>query len=157
MVRAQAKKWGVDPSKVGVLGFSAGAHLSAALSTNYEARTYDRVDGADDLACRPDFAVLIYPGGLLPRDSSTLSPELKVTASAPPTFIAQTEDDNVRVENSLVYYAALKAAKVPVEMHLYPTGGHGYGLRKSQHAVTTWPARVEDWLRTLRVIVRSGT
>lgn len=155
MVRARAAEWGVDPGKIGVLGFSAGAHLSAALSTNYDKRSYERVDAADDLPCRPDFAVLVYPGGLVPRDSSSLSSELKVTSSTPPTFLAQTEDDQVRVENSLAYYAALKAAKVSVEMHLYPTGGHGYGLRRTEHAVTGWPLRVEEWLRTLKVAGKS--
>ncbi len=152
LMRTRARELGIDPAKVGVLGFSAGAHLSAALSTNYEKRSYDRVDAADDRSAKPAFAVLIYPGGIVPRDSTTLAPELKVNASVPPTFIAQTADDNVRVENSLVYYAALKEAKVPVEMHLYPTGGHGYGLRKSADTVTTWPARVEDWLRALHII-----
>jgi acetyl esterase/lipase len=148
MVRARAKEWGIDPRRVGVLGFSAGAHLSAALSTNYSQRTYERVDEADDLDCRPDFAVLIYPGGIVPRDSEKISPEIQVTANTPPAIIVQSTDDNVRVENSLAYYAALKSAKVPVEMHLYPSGGHGYGLRRSDHLVTTWPARVDDWMRS---------
>ncbi len=149
IVRAHAADWGIDAARVGVLGFSAGAHLSAELSTHFDKRIYDRLDTSDDLSCRPDFAVLIYPGGLLPPKSDTMSQEIQVTANAPPTFIAQTEDDGVRVENSLAYYAALKAAKVPVEMHLYPSGGHGYGLRPSKHGVTTWPARVEEWMQRL--------
>jgi acetyl esterase/lipase len=152
MVRQRAAEWGIDPKRIGVLGFSAGAHLSAALSTNFGKRIYERVDGADDLSCRPDFAVLIYPGGIVPRDSDQLSSELHAGAGAPPTFLAQTEDDPVRVENSLAYYGALKAAKVPVEMHLYPTGGHGYGLRPSKDAVATWPARAEDWMRALGML-----
>lgn len=152
MVRARAKDWGIDPQRVGVLGFSAGAHLSAALSNNFEKRSYDRVDDLDDANCRPDFAVLIYPGGIIPRDSDAMSPEVQPSAKTPPTFLAQAEDDGVRVENSLAYYAALKAAKVPVEMHLYPSGGHGYGLRPSKHLVVTWPARVEDWMRSLGVL-----
>ena len=152
VVRANAKKWGIDSSRIGVLGFSAGAHLSAAVSNNFETRTYERVDAADDTGCRPDFAVLLYPGGLVPKESKDLSPDLKVVANAPPTIIVQTADDSVRVENSLAYYAALKGAKVPVEMHLYPSGGHGYGLRPSTHLVSTWPARVEDWMRSLGVL-----
>lgn len=152
MVRARSKEWGIDPQRIGVLGFSAGAHLSAALSTNFEKRAYDRLDDADGLSCRPDFAVLIYPGGLVPRDSDQLSSELHVGANTPPTFLVQTEDDSVRVENALAYYAALKAAKVPVEMHLYPSGGHGYGLRPSKDAVATWPARAEEWMRRLGVL-----
>ena len=126
MVRAHAAEWEIDPKRIGVLGFSAGAHLSAALSTHFEKRTYDRVDDMDDLSCRPDFAMLIYPGSVLIPGSEKLSAELQVGANTPPTFIVQTEDDSVRVESSLVYYAALKAVKVPVEMHLYPSGGHGY-------------------------------
>jgi acetyl esterase/lipase len=153
IVRSRASEWGIDTKRVGVLGFSAGAHLSAALSTNFEKRTYDRVDAIDDVDCRPDFAVLVYPGLLVPRTGgSNLGPELPVGPRTPPTFIVQTEDDGVRVENSLAYYAALKAVKVPVEMHLYPSGGHGYGLRRSEHVVTTWPARVEDWMRSLAVL-----
>lgn len=147
MVRAHAKEWGIDPQRIGVLGFSAGAHLAAALDANFEKRSYNRVDEADDASCRPDFAILIYPGGLLRYGK--LGAEAQPSAGTPPTFLVQTEDDPVHVENSLAYYAALKAAKVPAEMHLYPSGGHGYGLRPSPLAVTTWPARAEDWMRSL--------
>jgi acetyl esterase/lipase len=152
MVRAHAKDWAIDPQRIGVLGFSAGAHLSAALSDNSATRSYPRVDAADDVSCRPDFAILVYPGLMVADGSDKLGPELQVTAATPPTFIVQTEDDPVRVENSLAYYVALKAAKVPVEMHLYAAGGHGYGLRASPLAVTTWPARATDWLRSLGVL-----
>jgi acetyl esterase/lipase len=152
MVRAHAAEWGIDPKRVGVIGFSAGAHLSAALSNDFEKRTYDRIDEADDLSCRPEFAMLLYPGSVLVPGSDKLSAELQVKGNAPPTFIVQTEDDSVRVESSLGYYAALKAAKVPVEMHLYPSGGHGYGLRPSADAVSTWPARAQDWMRSLGIL-----
>ncbi|HEY1206961.1 MAG: alpha/beta hydrolase [Bryobacteraceae bacterium] len=153
MVRAHSKEWGIDPQRIGVLGFSAGAHLSATLSNNFAKRSYDRVDEADDASCRPDFALLIYPGGMV-RDGK-LGPEAQPGAGTPPTFLVQTEDDPVHVENSLAYYAALKEAKVPAEMHLYPTGpagGHGYGLRPSPLAAATWPARATDWLRSLGVL-----
>jgi acetyl esterase/lipase len=152
MVRARAAEWGIDPARVGAIGFSAGAHLSATLGTHFEKRAYEHVDKADDLSCRPDFALLIYPGSMLAPGSDQLSEELRVTAQTPPSFLVQTEDDSVRVENSLAYYAALKAAKVPAEMHLYPTGGHGYGLRPSADAVSSWPARAQDWLRSLGVL-----
>jgi acetyl esterase/lipase len=152
IVRARASEWGIDPNRIGVLGFSAGAHLSAALSTNFDKRRYEPVDASDQQSCRPDFAVLIYPGGLVPRDSDKLSSEIQVTSATPPTFIVQTEDDPVRVENSLAYYAALKAAKVPAEMHLYASGGHGYGLRQSKHGVTSWPARAAEWMRSIGVL-----
>jgi len=128
MVRARAAELDLDPQKIGVLGFSAGGHLAARVS--------------NIAAGRPNFALLIYPAYL---DKG----EVKVSAETPPTFLVQTEDDGVKVENSLVYYAALKQAKVSVEMHLYPTGGHGYGLRPTEKLVTTWPARAEEWLRSM--------
>lgn len=153
IVRSRAAEWGIDPKRIGVLGFSAGAHLAAALSTNYEKRTYPRVDGADAVICRPDFTIVIYPGYLVMKDDGDkVSPELKITANTPPTFLVQAEDDPVRVENSLGYYMALKQAKVPVEMHLYPVGGHGYGLRRTEKTVTTWPDRAEEWLRSIGAI-----
>ncbi len=153
MVRKQAGALGLDPKRIGVVGFSAGGHLAAAVSTNFDHRTYDAVDEADALSCRPDFSLLIYPAYLtVKEDGDTVAPELKLTAETPPTFLVQAEDDGVRVENSLFYYAALRKAKVPAEMHLYPAGGHGYGLRPSANLVTTWPKRAEEWLRSLGVL-----
>src|SRR5205085_294801 len=104
--RAQVKTLTVDPDRIGILGFSAGGHLAATLSNQYENRTYPRVDDADDVSCRPNFALLIYPAYLVDRQSNTntLAPEIKVTSSTPPTFLAQTEDDGVKVECSLFYY-----------------------------------------------------
>jgi len=155
MVRQRAAELGVDPKRIGVLGFSAGGHLAAALSTNYSRRTYDPVDAADAVSCRPDFTLLIYPAYLtVEKEGDRVSPELAITGVTPPTFLVQTEDDGVRVENSLFYYAALRKARVPAEMHIYPAGGHGYGLRKSDKAVTTWPLRAEEWLGSLGVLKR---
>jgi acetyl esterase/lipase len=149
LVRQNAKEWGIDPKRVGILGFSAGAHLSAALSCNNAQRTYPAVDDADKQSCRPDFAVLIYPGLVVPRNEpDKLSPELKVTADVPPTFLAQAADDPVNVQNALVYAMALKNAKVPFELHVYPTGGHGYGLRRTSDLVTTWPDRAAGWMKS---------
>ena len=153
LVRAHAAEWGIDPHRVGVLGFSAGAHLSAALSNNYESRVYPALDTADQANCRPDFAVLVYPGGLTQRETADkLGPEVTPSAKTPPTFLVQAEDDPVRVENSLLYFQALKTAKVPAEMHLYAKGGHGYGLRATENPVTRWPALVEAWMRGLGVL-----
>lgn len=149
LVRSKAAEWGIDAKRVGILGFSAGGHLSAVASNNYEQRTYDKVDAADELSCRPDFSILIYPAYLTVKEQGDkVAPELPITAKTPPTFLAMTEDDGIRVESALFYYLALKNAKVPAEMHLYPTGGHGYGLRPSQHRVTSWPQRVEEWMST---------
>ena len=154
MVRHRAAEWSLDPKRIGVLGFSAGGHLVAVLSTNYDARTYDAVDDADKVSCRPDFTLLIYPAYLTAKSDHgpILAPELKVTANTPPSFLIQAEDDGVGVENTLVYYAALRTAKVPAEAHLYPTGGHGYGLRSTQNPITGWPRLAEPWMRSLGVL-----
>jgi len=153
MVRAHAAEWHIDPQRIGVLGFSAGAHLAAALSTHFDQRLYDAVDAADQLSCRPDFAVIVYPGYLaLSEQNFAPNAEIHVTEKTPPSFIVQTEDDPVHVENSTVYYLALKNAGVPVEMHLYARGGHGYGLRRTEMPVTAWPQNLETWLRTIDML-----
>ncbi|HZZ72883.1 MAG TPA: alpha/beta hydrolase [Pirellulales bacterium] len=147
LVREHATEWGIDPKRVGILGFSAGGHLAAAASTNYQTRTYPPIDGADKLSCRPDFTILIYPAYLVKNNDVTqLAPELKVTANTPPAFIVMTEDDPVKVENAYGYALALKSEKVGAEVHTYPTGGHGYGLRPSANEVSTWPLRAAEWL-----------
>jgi Esterase/lipase len=150
IVRSRAKEWNLDPKRIGVLGFSAGGHLAAALSNNYGERTYPKVDDADAVSCRPDFAIVIYPGYLVVKDENDkIAPDLNITSNTPPTFLAMAADDPVRVENALFYAAALHKAKVPVELHVYPTGGHGYGLRPTKDLVTTWPQRASDWLKPL--------
>jgi acetyl esterase/lipase len=149
LVRRHAGEWKIDPKRIGVLGFSAGGHLAAAVSNNYEQRTYPAVDDADKESCRPDFTVLVYPAYLTAKDDSTkLAPELKVTAQTPPAFIVMTEDDPVHVENVYAYALALKNSKVKAEVHTYPTGGHGYGLRPSANPVSTaWPRLAAEWLK----------
>jgi acetyl esterase/lipase len=149
LIRSRAKEWGIDPARVGILGFSAGGHLAAVASTNYEKRTYPTVDAADTQNCRPDFALLIYPAYLATKEDPTrLSSELPVTAETPPTFLVMTQDDPIRVENVFAYGLALKAAKVPFELHVYAQGGHGYGLRPSANEVSHWPERAATWLKT---------
>ncbi|HTS35673.1 MAG TPA: alpha/beta hydrolase [Candidatus Solibacter sp.] len=153
IVRSHAGEWHIDPTRIGVLGFSAGAHLSAALSTHFEKRLYDPVDDSDKTSCRPDFAVVVYPGYLaLAEQNMAPNAEIRVTAQTPPTFIVQTEDDPVHVENSTVYFLALKNAKVSAELHIYSEGGHGYGLRPSELPVTQWTKLVESWLRTIHMV-----
>ncbi|HEX9201815.1 MAG TPA: alpha/beta hydrolase [Acidobacteriaceae bacterium] len=158
LVRYRAAEWHIDPHKIGVLGFSAGGHLVAAASVHSD-RIYPVVDAADKLPCRPDFAVAIYPGHLSFGDEKLVKPELNpdigahLTAQAPPTFILQNEDDNVDgINQSLVYYIALKNAGVPVEMHLYAQGGHAFGLRRTKLPVSKWPQLVETWLATIGMI-----
>jgi acetyl esterase/lipase len=153
LLRRHCADWGVDPMRIGVLGFSAGGHLSAALSAS-TARTYPKVDEADDVSSHPDFQILIYPGGLIKESSYSLAPEVAVTSSTPPTFLVMAEDDPVHAENILAYAMALEAEKIPMEMHLYPTGGHGYGLRPTNAYVTTWPQRASDWLRSRGLLER---
>jgi acetyl esterase/lipase len=153
LVRDHAHEWGIDPRRIGVLGFSAGGNLAAVLSNNFEKRTYGLLDASDRASCRPDFAMLVYPAYLVVhKQGYQLAPELKVTANTPPTFLVQAEDDPVQVENSIFYFLALKAAKVPTEMHIYARGGHGYGLRPTQLPVTTWPKRAQQWLHSLGVL-----
>ena len=149
LFRQHASDWNLDPHRIGVLGFSAGGHLAAALGSNSEKRTYPEVDAADQLSCRPAFTILIYPGYLtVKEDADRIPPELKVTSDLPPTFIAMSQDDPVRVEGALLYSLALKQSKVPAELHIYPTGGHGYGLRRTHERVTTWPDRLADWMQS---------
>ena len=149
IVRSKAGEWRLDPKRIGVLGFSAGGHLAALLSNDYQTRSYESADAADGVSCRPDFTILIYPAYLVSGDKlDTLAPEFHVSSLTPTTFLIQTEDDSVHVENSLVYYRALKDAKVPAEMHIFTTGGHGYGMRPSNDKVTTWPKLASEWLAT---------
>jgi acetyl esterase/lipase len=152
IVRSHASEWHIDLNRIGVLGFSAGAHLAAALSTHFEQRLYDPVDEADEVSCRPDFAVIVYPGYLaLAEQNFAPNSDIHVTSQTPPSFIVQAEDDPVHVENSTVYFLALKNAKVPAEMHIYASGGHGYGLRRTELPVTVWPKLVETWLQTIHL------
>jgi len=175
LLRLHAAEWHIDLHKVGVLGFSAGGHLSAAISNHYEKRLYAAIDAADKESCRPDFAVVLYPGHLslsaaewdakqgpkkfvVPHPANadrelSLNPDLHVTKQTPPTFLLQAEDDYVdNVDDSLAYYIALKNAGVPSEMHLYAEGGHAFGLRRTKFPITAWPQLVETWLATIGMI-----
>jgi acetyl esterase/lipase len=154
LVRFHAAEWHIDPHKIGVIGFSAGGHMVTAMSTHFDKRLYPAVDAADKESCRPDFAIALYPGHLWKDDKNfELNPNVPVATNTPPTFLLQAENDPVdNVNNSLVYYMALKNAGVPVEMHLYAQGGHAYGLRRTKLPITGWPQLVETWLRTIGMI-----
>ena len=151
LVRSKAEELNLDPQRIGVMGFSAGAHLAAMASTSYDKRTYPEVDAADKVSCKPDFCLLVYPA-YLDGPNFTIAPELKVTAQTPPTMLVQTEDDKSYINSSLFYYYALKEAGVPATMHLYSKGGHGYGLRDTGNTVNEWPYRAEEWFMELGVI-----
>jgi acetyl esterase/lipase len=155
LVRHHAADWKIDPHKIGVLGFSAGGHLVAAISTS-PTRHYAPVDEVDKESSRPDFAVTLYPGHLsinYQADLSRLNPTIRVTSQTPPTFMIHAQDDPVDpVEFSLLYHAALKKAGVPVELHVFAQGGHAFGLRATKLPITKWPALVETWLGTIGMI-----
>jgi acetyl esterase/lipase len=130
--------------------------MVAAISTHFDHRVYPTVDEADRESCRPDFAIALYPGHLaVPARNFALNPDIQVTSRTPPTFLLHAEDDPVDpVENSLVYYAALRKAGVPAEMHVYVKGGHAFGLRPTESPITRWPALVETWLVTVGILTR---
>jgi len=156
IVRSKAKEWGVDPNKIGMLGFSAGGHLTAQTSTNFDKRSYETIDDDDKESCRPDFAVVIYPGGVVDKAKEKLNPEIRVAKDTPPTFLAQSNNDQVGPENSAVLYLALKKAGVPAELHIFATGGHGYGMRPGKEPYAEWPKRCEEWLRTQKILKPAG-
>lgn len=164
LIRQSAAKWNIDADKIGVMGFSAGGHLAATLSTHYN------MGPKANASAKPNFSILIYPvisltpelahGGsrdnlLGPEKSDELiryySNELQVSDQTPPAFLVHAMDDNgVPVENSIAYYLALKKQKIPAEMHLYPKGGHGYGMRtEGKGSLANWPAAMEGWLKAM--------
>ena len=158
LVRSHAADWHIDPHRIGVLGFSAGGHLAAAVSTHFDRRLYTPIDAADRISCRPDFAVVLYPGYLADAAQNfARNPAITPTAQTPPTFLLQAENDPVHVENAVNYFLQLKAANVPAELHIYAKGGHGYGLRRTALPITGWPALVETWLATLGMTSPTGT
>jgi acetyl esterase/lipase len=148
IIRSNSARWNIDPEKIGIMGFSAGGSLSARTSTLFNYKTYSPVDNADSLSCRPAFSLLIYPAYLDQGENKTLTPELKLTKETPPIFIFQTADDQYG-NSALVMAGALRDAKLPVELHILATGGHGYGLRPGKPAPDTWPVLAEKWLKNV--------
>lgn len=149
ILRSRADELSIKPDRIGILGFSAGGHLSARASTNYERRAYEPIDAFDKASCRPDFALLIYPAYLFDKNSHQLmSSDLPVNSNTPPMFLTMALDDPIDAENVLRLSTALKKAKVSNELHLFPSGGHGYGLRPNAHEATGWPKQATVWLRT---------
>ena len=156
LVRSRAAEWNLDPARIGILGFSAGGTAAAYTSLLLDDRRYPALDATDKISCRPDFTLLIYTGGFVERGQTalTLPPGLAITKEAPPMFLVHAFDDGVPVQNSLLLAAELKRAGGSAEVHVYDTGGHGYGLRfVADQPVTTWPARAAEWL-TRRGLLR---
>ena len=151
LTRSHAAEWNIDPKRLGVVGFSAGGHLSARLSTGSDTPAYPAIDGADAVSCRPDFVVLVYPAYLGNKDGH-VAPELKISPTLPPTLIVQTEDDTSFVAGTKAYHAALDDAKVRNRFLLYQIGGHGYGLRSTQE-VHVWPEATKDWLMAIGILM----
>ena len=149
LLRQRADSLGIDPGKIGVIGFSAGGSLAGTLCTNYEKRAYIPVDDVDKISCRPDFAMLVYPYLMAGRESDALAENIKVTSETPPAIMIHAQDDWVKAESSIYYFMALKKAGVPAELHVFPSGGHGYGLRRTEHSVTGWPELCNTWLETI--------
>ena len=153
LLRARADEFEIDPSRIGVIGFSAGANLAARLSTNWRKRAYKPLDSADVFSCRPDFVIMVYPWKLVAAEPAdkvqpiVLRDLFAVDGETPQTFLVQAEDDWAQVENSLAYYAALKRAGVPSELHVYAQGGHGFGLRRQGLPIDGWTVAAEDWIR----------
>jgi acetyl esterase/lipase len=151
VLRSRASDLNADPKRVGIIGFSAGGHLAARVCYEGDLVSSHPADTVDLQNCHPDFAALIYPAYLADKQRR-LSSDIRVTSGTPPTFIVQTQDDHNFVAGSMAYTAALLAGGVPCEYHLFPTGGHGYGLRKSSHAVSRWPKLCEAWLREIKML-----
>lgn len=146
IVRSRAAEFNLNPDEIGIMGFSAGASLSARLNSRYNDALYTPLDHADAVSAKPDFCVLIYPAYLDSGSNNTLAPELKLQPDNSPVFIFQTSDDPYG-NSALVMASALRQAKVPVELHLYAEGGHGYGLRSGKAVSQIWPALLADWLK----------
>jgi acetyl esterase/lipase len=154
IVRGRAGEWGIDPNRIGMVGFSAGGHLALATATRFEKRTYDPIDAADQVSCRPDFAVLCYPGYLKVRDKDEIRPGLIIPPGTPPIFLAHASDDSdstggSNAEHSVFMYLALKRAGIPAELHIYASGGHDFGVRQDEKLPASWTQLCVNWLRSL--------
>lgn len=158
LVRHHAGDWNIDTGRVGILGFSAGGHLTAMTGMHWQKAAYDRIDEADDLSCRPDFMCPIYAAYLGPNykdNAPELGPLVKVTSRTPPTFMAVTADDTHRGSLAALFFVELKVAKVPAELHIYSKGGHGYGIRPSDNPISTWHLRLGDWMNAQGLLNKS--
>lgn len=175
-VRARAAALGIDPKRIGILGFSAGGHLASTALTHFDDGKPDADDPIERVSCRPDFGVLVYPVVSLttkhthrgsmrnllgndpdPKLVKLLSNELQVTPKTPPTFLIHAGGDRgVPAENSVLFYLACRKARVPAELHIYEKGGHGFGLAPKDPILSTWPARCAEWMRGRGLLAKRG-
>jgi acetyl esterase/lipase len=157
LVRSRARQWGIDPQKVGIMGFSAGGHLAIATATSYEKRTYEPIDEIDKVSCRPDFAIPVYSGYLKHQEKDELAPGLSVPKGTPPVFLVHGGEDIISPpEHSVIMYLALKRAGVPAELHIYAGAAHDFGVRKSQrgHPYDRWTETCAAWLAERGILPR---
>ena len=153
VVRSRAAEWGIDPQRIGIIGFSAGGHLALATATGFEQRRYARVDAHDDASCRPDFAVLCYSGFLKAKERDELWPGLAVPPRTPPVLLTHASDDSISSsEQSAIMYLALKRAGIPAELHIYATGEHDFGVRQNGRLPSSWTRLCVDWLRSFDLL-----
>jgi acetyl esterase/lipase len=153
IVRSRAAEWGIDPKRIGMVGFSAGGHLAFATATNSEKRMYEPIDAIDEVSCRPDFAILCYPGYLKAKDNDEIWPGLRIPANTPPILLAHASDDNEKLggsnaENSAIMYLALKRAGITTELHIYATGDHDFGVRQNDKLPSSWTKLCVNWLQS---------
>ena len=157
LVRSRAKEWGIDPKRIGMVGFSAGGHLAFATATSFDKRTYPPGDAIDKLDCRPDFAILVYSGYLKAKDKDALAPGLTIPAGTPPIFLAHGGADLISdPEHSVMTYLALKRAGVSAELHVYAAAAHDFGVRPSDRPCSTWPQSCAGWMRHQGFLKRSA-
>jgi acetyl esterase/lipase len=152
LVRSRAAEWGIDPKRIGIIGFSAGGHLAIATATGFAKRKYEPIDAVDQVSCRPDFAVMCYSGYLKAKDKNELAPGIHIPPDTPPVFLAHASDDKISYggslsENSAVMYLALKSAGIPAELHIYATGDHDFGVRQNEKLPSSWTQLCVKWLR----------
>lgn len=153
LLRARAEDWQLDSDAIGLLGFSAGGQAASIVATRFDKRTYRCGDEIDSASCRPDFVLLIYPWQLVDADTGRLKGEVAVTPHTPPTFLVHAHDDSATSLSSVLFYTALKQHGVPGELHIYETGGHGYGLRAVEGSrIHSWPSRAEEWLQGREIV-----
>ncbi|HWB09207.1 MAG TPA: amidohydrolase family protein [Pirellulales bacterium] len=157
LVRSRAAEWGIDPKRIGMIGFSAGGHLALATATRFERRTYEPIDAVDEVSCRPDFAVLCYSGYLKAKDKDETAAGIQVPGGTPPILLAHATDDTISdAEHSVFMYLALKRAGVPTELHIFGSGNHDFGVRQNEKLPSAWTQLCVRWLGSLGLLAKSA-
>jgi acetyl esterase/lipase len=147
LVRSRAREWGIDPKRIGMVGFSAGGHLVGSTATNFQKRSYEPIDDVDKVSCRPDFGIMAYSGYFKVKDTGALSPTVQTPAETPPLFFVHASDDAIsEVEHSVTFFLALKRAKIDAEVHVYASGGHGFGVRPQSGPCAGWTRVCAEWM-----------